>query len=66
MCAMKYDDFIYADEPVPKIEIDKHKDFIMHFQKSMLLSLVKRKLLTHEQMERVIAELEKRHRKIKS
>ena len=63
---MKSDDFIYASNPAPKIEIYKHKDFIMHLQKSMLLSLVKRKLLTHEQMERIMAELEKQHQKTKS
>jgi hypothetical protein len=62
---MKPRDFIYVGEPIPKIEMPEHTDFIIHLQKSMLLSLVKRELLTSAQMECVMTEIEKQYRKPK-
>jgi len=53
--------FVYVGEPIPKIKTPEHTDFIIHLQKSMLLSLVKRKLLTSAQMDCVMAEIEKKY-----
>lgn len=58
-------DFVYVGEPIPKIKQPEHTDFIIHLQKSMLLSLVNRHLLTSEQMDKVLIELEKRYCKSK-
>jgi len=60
---MKPNELTCTNNSTLKITTHEHKDFIMHFQKSMLLSLVKRKLLMQIQMECVMAELEKQHRK---
>jgi len=63
---MKTGEFAYVGNPIPKINVREHKDFIMHFQKSALLSLVKRGLLTQAQMNCVMVELEKQYNNIKS
>ena len=55
--------FDYIGEPIPKIKVPDNSDFIIHIQKSMLLSLVKRELLTISQMERIMTEIEKQYRK---
>lgn len=62
---MKPRDFVYVGEPIPKIKQPEHTDFIIHLQKSMLLSLVKRKLLTNSQMDCIMIEIEKKYRKPK-
>ena len=46
--------FVYVGEPIPPIDSTKNVDFIFGMQKAMLLSLVKRKLLTTSQMEQVL------------
>jgi len=51
---MEQRDYVYVGEPIPKIETPDNKDFLLNFQRSMLLSLVKRKLLTASQMEQVM------------
>lgn len=61
-CALKHREFVYVGEPVPKIDPTQNADFILQLQKSMLVSLVKRKLLNISQMERVMEELEHGHR----
>jgi hypothetical protein len=55
----KEHEFIYAGEAIPKITKENHPDFILHYQKSILLSLVKRNLLTLPQFERCMSELER-------
>ena len=62
---MKPRKFIYVGNPIPQIKLPENNDFVIHFQKSMLLSLVKRNLLTQEQMNCVLTELEKQCRKTK-
>ena len=62
---MKSNDFNYTGTPPPKIKTPEHENFIMHFQKSMLLSLVKRNLLTQFQMDCVMAELENQRGTVK-
>ena len=54
-------EFVYVGEPIPKIDPVKNADFLLQIQKSMLLSLVQRKLLNTSQMERVMDELENQH-----
>ena len=51
-------EFVYVGEPIPKITEAEHADFILHYQKSVLLALVKRDLLTLPQCERCIEKLE--------
>lgn len=57
---MKHRKFISVGEPIPKIEMKSHADFILNYQKSILLALVKRKLITLSQCEECIDKLEKR------
>ncbi|MCL2773447.1 MAG: hypothetical protein FWD71_08865 [Oscillospiraceae bacterium] len=60
---MEFRDFVYVGEPIPEIKMPEHADFILQLQKSMLLSLVKRKLITSAQMDCIMAELEKQYQK---
>lgn len=57
---MKHREFVYVGEPVPELNEREHAAFLMDFQKSILLSLEKRNLLTASQRERCLLELEKR------
>ena len=59
---MKHREFIYVGEPVPELNEQEHAAFLMNFQKSILLSLEKRNLLTASQRERCLPELEKQYR----
>ncbi len=59
---MKHRDFIYAGEPVPELNEQEHAAFLMNFQRSILLSLEKRNLLTASQQERSLLALEKQYR----
>ena len=59
---MKHREFIYVGEPVPELNEQEHAAFLMNFQKSILLSLEKRNLLTTSQRERCLLELEKQYR----
>ena len=56
-------DFIYVGEPVPKIDKSSHADFILNYQRSVLLALVKRELLTASQYERCMEQLERQQNK---
>ncbi len=58
---MKHREFIYAGEPVPKLNEREHAAFLMNFQKTILLSLEKKNLLTTSQCERCLLELEKQY-----
>ncbi|MEY8391910.1 hypothetical protein AALA98_11160 [Lachnospiraceae bacterium 45-W7] len=58
---MKYREFVYVGEPVPELNEQEHAAFFMHFQKSILISLEKRGLLSASQRERCLLELEKQH-----
>jgi hypothetical protein len=58
-------EFVYVGESAPQIKTSGNTDFIIHFQKAMLLSLVKRNLLTSEQMDCVMSKIEKQYRKAK-
>ena len=58
-------EFVYVGDPIPKIDPVKNIDFLLQIQKSMLLSLVKQKLLNTSQMERVIEELDSQYHKKK-
>jgi hypothetical protein len=52
-------EYIYVGEPIPKIDNSTHIDFILNYQRSVLLALVKRELLTQSQCERCMEELER-------
>lgn len=54
-------EFVYVGDPVPELNEQEHAVFLMNIQKSILLSLKKRKLLTHSQRERCLIELEKQY-----
>ncbi len=53
-------EYVYVGDRIPKINFEQHSEFILIYQKSILLSLVERKLLTIEQYERCVEELEYR------
>lgn len=57
---MKQRNFSYAGGQISKIEAQKNSDFILHLQKSMLFSLVQRKLITVSQMKCCMDEIERR------
>lgn len=59
---MKHREFRYVGEPVPELNEQEHAAFLMNFQRSILLSLEKRNLLTASQRERCLVELEKQYR----
>ena len=50
--------FVYVGDPIPPIDSNKNTGFICGLQKAMLLSLVKRKLLTTSQMEQVLEHIQ--------
>ena len=52
-------EFVYVGDPIPKITEENHPDFILRYQRAILLSLVKRDLLTMSQCERCMEELER-------
>ncbi|MDR0906582.1 MAG: hypothetical protein LBN00_10495 [Oscillospiraceae bacterium] len=60
---MKPREFAYNGEPIPKLDTRENADFVLLFQKGMLLSLVKRGLLTAAQMDSVMTNLERKYRK---
>ena len=57
---MKLREFIYVGDPVPEFNEQEHAAFLLNVQKSILLSLEKRNLLTASQRDRCITELERR------
>ncbi len=59
---MKHREFIYVGEPVPELDQREHAAFLLNIQRSILLSLEKRNLLTASQRERCLLELEKQYR----
>ena len=54
-------EFVYVGDPVTELNEEEHAAFLMNVQKAILLSLEQRKLLTHSQYERCLAELEKQY-----
>lgn len=54
-------EFVYVGDPVPELNEQEHAAFLMNIQKSILLSLEKRKLLTRSQRERCLVKLEKQY-----
>ena len=54
-------EFVYVGGSIPKIDPVENADFYLQLQKSMLLSLVNRKLLNMPQMERIMEKLEQQH-----
>jgi hypothetical protein len=60
-CLLKHREFRYVGEPVPELNEREHAAFLMNFQRSILLSLEKRNLLTASQRERCLLELEKQY-----
>jgi len=59
---LKHREFRYVGEPVPDLNEREHAAFFMNFQRSILLSLEKRNLLTASQRELCLLELEKQYR----
>ena len=51
-------EFIYVGDPIPKTNKNTHATFVLNYQQSILLALVKRNLLTLAQYERCMEELE--------
>ncbi|MCH1978308.1 hypothetical protein MCG44_00885 [Lawsonibacter sp. OA9] len=58
---MKHREFAYTGKPVPKLDDPKYAAFLTEIQKAVFWSLEKRKLLTPEQREHCLEELESRH-----
>ena len=58
---MKYREFVYVGDPVPELNEQEHAAFLMNIQRSVILSLEKRNLLTPSQRERCLVELEKQY-----
>lgn len=58
---MKYRDFIYVGEPVPELSEHDDAEFLMNIQRSIILALEKRNLLTMPQRENCLLKLEKWH-----
>ena len=58
---MKHREFSYVGTPIGQITEQEYAAFYFQFQKSILASLEKRKLLTHWQYNRCIEELEKQY-----
>ena len=58
---LKHREFVYVGNPIPAFNEQEHTEFLMNVQKSVLLSLEQRKLLTPSQRERCLVELEKRY-----
>ena len=54
---MKHREFRYVGDPVPELNEREHAEFFMNIQKSILLSLEKRNLLTASQRQRCLLEL---------
>ena len=60
-CYVKHREFVYAGEPVPELNEREHAAFLMNIERSILLSLEKRNLLTTSQRERCLIEIEKQY-----
>ena len=58
---MRHREFVYTGDPIPDISVQEHTDFLMNFQKAILCSLEKRKLLSASQRESCVLELEKQY-----
>ena|GEM_PF-3668305 len=58
----KKNEYTYVGSPVSKITKEDNADFILNYQRSVLLALVERKLLTPTQCEQCIEELERLRR----
>lgn len=58
---MKCREFVYVGEPAPQITEQEYAAFYLQFQKSILASLEKRKLLTRSQYIRCIEEMERQY-----
>lgn len=58
---MKYREFIYVGDTVPELNEQEYTAFLMNIQRSIVLSLEKRKLLTPAQRERCLTTLEKQY-----
>ncbi len=58
---MKCREFVYVGEPAPQITEQEYAAFYLQFQKSILASLEKRKLLTRSQYIRCIEEIERQY-----
>lgn len=58
---MKCREFVYVGEPAPQITEQEYAAFYLQFQKSILASLEKRKLLTRSQCIRCIEEIERQY-----
>lgn len=56
---MKYREFVYVGEPVPELKEKEYAEFFMNVQNAILLSLEKRKLLTHSQQKCCLFEIDK-------
>ena len=56
---MKHREFSYVGDPVPELNEREHAAFLMNIQRSILLSLEKRNLLTASQRQRCLLELNK-------
>lgn len=56
---MKHREFRYVGDPVPELNEREHAEFFMNIQRSILLSLEKRNLLTASQRQRCLLELNK-------
>jgi len=58
---LKCREFVYVGEPAPQITEQEYAAFYLQFQKSILASLEKRKLLTRSQYIRCIEEIERQY-----
>lgn len=58
---MKHRQFIYIGGSVPELNEQEHAAFLMNIQRSVILLLEKKNLLTVSQRERCLLELEKQY-----
>lgn len=60
---MKLKPYIYVGDPIPDFNTEEYVNFRLHLEKSVIISLEKRKLLDRSQAQKAIKELEKLHSK---
>ena len=55
----KKKEYVFTGDPVPKIDSRRHPEFILAYQRAILLSLLKRELLTASQYRQCLERLER-------
>ncbi len=61
---MKHREFIYVGDTAPNLDKEQYSEFILMYQKAVIVFLKKRNLLTPAQSKCCIEKLEKQNKKI--